>query len=638
MRKYLAGHGMKRNLSGTTLIIRDSLSTVAALYLIFAVLFYPEPILHRAIAFGLFYAVIFISYQTPGVKQDKTIPVFDWILASLSFGVSIYIGINFNRILHRLVFVDPVMVTDVIFCAIAIFILFEGTRRIIGPWLPGLSLLALIYMFFGHVVPGRFGHLKYDIDYIVDGLFLSDFGIWGATLGIATGKIMVFLLFGALFKNTGAGDFLFDFVSIIAGKRKGGIGKVAIISSAMFGMVSGGALTNATTTGALTIPAMKKSGFSSEYAACVESCASVGGIFMPPIMGSVVFVMSDVVGIPYFEIIQRAILPAIIYFSALFFAVDFKARKDGIGGTVIITKEKFYSLLLKGYNFFIPLGYLIYRLMSGRSAAKAGLETIVIMIVLGLLNRRRPLTFRLIMDSMKTAVGRGVMIVSTMAMCGILVGVIDLTGLTAKMSSYLMYVADISVTLTLITIMLVTLFLGLAMNIASSYLIAAVLGAPILVSLGFEPLSVHMFILFFAAMATITPPVAITSYAAAAIAGAPPMKVGFMSMKVGAVAYILPFVFIFRPAILQYGSLIEMLVAFIAALIGTGILAMGLEGWFFGHKTGYLIRVLLAVAGILIVVGNWIMIITAIVILASVIIYVLLDKYIKNMEVLNEKR
>lgn len=639
MLKFFTRSGNVRNLAGVEKKIRDIIAIIAGLYLIFAVLFYPEPILHRAIAFGLFYMLIFLSYSTPGSATLKKIPFYDWILVALSAGVSVYMGVSFNRILHRMVFADPIMFTDIIFGLVTLVLLFEGTRRVIGPWLPGLSFLALVYMFFGHMLPGRFTHLKYSIEYIVDGLFLWDFGVWGSTMGIATGKIMIFLFFGALFASTGAGDFLFDFVSGITGKQKGGVAKVAILSSAMFGMISGSPLTNATTTGAMTIPAMKKSGFSGEYAASLESCASVGGIYMPPIMGNVAFVMSDVVGIPYFEIVKRAILPAIIYFSALFFSVDFRARKKGIDGSTKKSFEKIIPLLLRGYNFFIPIIYLVFRLMSGRSSAKAGLETVAIMIVLALFNKKKRLNWKMLIDSLKTAVNRGVMIVSTMAMCGILVGVINLTGLTSKISSYFTYIADISVVITLIAVMIFTLFLGLAMNISASYLIAAVLGGPILVGLGFEPLGVHMFMLFFAAMATITPPVAITSYAAATIAGVPPMKVGFMSMKVGIVAYILPFVFIYKPEILQYGSFIETLSVFVFAIIGTAILAMGLEGWFFGLNLNIVLRILLAAAGILIVVGNWMLVAIAGVLIVCVLVYIFGKRKIVNRkeEEANEK-
>lgn len=630
MRERLFTQGNKRELRGVDLHVRNTIATFAGLYLIFAVLFYPEAILHRAISFGLFYMVIFLSFDTPGAVKREHIPVYDWILSFLSAGVAIYFILEIDRIIRRMIFTDPMTTMDIIMCGVTLVLLFEGTRRVMGPWLPGLGLLALLYMAFGQVIPGRFTHLKYSIEYMVDGLFMWDLGIWGSPMGIATGMIMIFLLFGTLLKATGASDFLFDFVSKFAGRSKGGVAKVAILSSAMFGMISGSPLTNATTTGAMTIPAMKKSGFSAEYAACVESCASVGGIYMPPIMGNVAFVMSDVVGIPYAEIVKRAILPAIIYFAALYFSVDFRARKRGITGTFEAIKESTFKLVVRGYNFFIPLAYLVARLMTGRSAAKAGLETIAIMLVLGFLNAKNRLTVKKVFASLKTAVNSGVMIVSTMAMCGILVGVINLTGLTSKLTSYFNYVANISTMITLIAIMLFTLFLGLAMNIASSYLIAAVLGGPILVGMGFEPLGVHMFILFFAAMATITPPVAITSYSAATIAGASPMKVGFMSMKVGLVAYILPFVFIFKPEILQYGSFLMTALAFVLAIVGTCIMAMGLEGWFFGRKMDFLTRMVLTGCGIAIVVGNLQILLSAAVILILAVVYIFVFDKVKN--------
>ena len=290
MLKFITTSGLKRELSGPEAIIRDVLAAVSGLYLLFAVLFYPEPILHRSISLGFFYAIIFMSYSTPGIKKIKKIPVFDWILSLMSLSVGIYVGLNLERIINRVEYFDKVLTLDIIFTIITVCLLLEGTRRVIGPWLPALTIIAFAYLMFGHHIPGKFGHMKETIPSISDALFLASGGIWGSTMGIATGKIMIFILFGTMFRFTGAGDFLFDFVTKITGSLKGGIAKVAIVSSALFGMVSGGPLTNATTTGAMTIPMMKKNGYSKEYSACVESCASVGGIFMPPIMGAVALV------------------------------------------------------------------------------------------------------------------------------------------------------------------------------------------------------------------------------------------------------------------------------------------------------------------------------------------------------------
>lgn len=627
MLKYIKNTGNKRNLSGTSLIIRDIISITGALYLIFAVLFYPQPILHRSIAFGFFFSIIFMGYTSPGLKDTGKIPIYDQIFAVLCLGVSIYIGANFERIGSRMVFVDPVLLFDIIFGILALVLLIEGGRRILGPWLPGIGIFALAYLIFGHLIPGKFGHLQFNISYMIDALFLTDYGMWGRTMGVATGQIMVFIMFATLLQSTKASDFLFDFVSKIAGRYKGGIGKVAVVASALFGMISGGGPTNASTTGPMTIPLMKKSGFSSEYAACIESAASAGGVFMPPIMGSMAFLMSDIVGVPYADVVRRAVLPALIYFAALFMSIDFRARKSKIDGSIKPPADSVFKLLLKGYNFFIPLVYLITRLMMGRPTAKAGLETIALMILIGLINRKKPLTIKTIIDTLKSAVSRGTIIVATMATCGVLIGVIDISGVASKFSSYLSSTADISSLLTIISVMLLTLFLGLAMNGSSTYLIAAVLGAPVLVGLGYEPISVHMFILFFAAMATVTPPVALTSYVAATIAGANPNKVGWMTMKVGLVGFALPFSFIFNPAILQIGSFADVVKAFFTILIGTGIIALGLEGWFFELRTNLVIRLMLVAAGVMIVIGNETTIIIAICTVIAVVIYGLLGKY-----------
>ncbi len=355
MLKCISSAGVRRNLSGTEALIRDIIAAASGLYLLFAVLFYPEPILHRSISFGLFFTIIFMSYNTPGHWNTDKIPLFDWILSGLSLSVGLYIGVNLERLINRTEYFDAVTTLDIVFAILTICLLIEGTRRVIGPWLPGLTLIALAYLVFGHNIPGRFGHMGMSVGRMADSLFLTTNGIWGSTMGIATGKIMIFILFGALFRLSGAGDFLFEFVSKLTGTMKGGIAKVAIISSAMFGMVSGGPLTNVTTTGAMTIPMMKKNGYKSEYAACVESCASVGGVFMPPIMGAVAFLMAEVVGIDYSQVITRAFLPAVTYFAALFFAVDFYARKNRIKGFAKKPSENLFKLIGRGYNLYFGL-------------------------------------------------------------------------------------------------------------------------------------------------------------------------------------------------------------------------------------------------------------------------------------------
>lgn len=589
----------KRDLSGSFLLIRDGMAILTALYMILAAVVNIDSMLHKSLSLGLFFAIIFLSYSGSASNHSNRVSIADLGLAVASLSVSLYMAMNLDRLIRRIGFVDPVTFLDILFCILTVFLLLEGTRRVIGPWLSGLCLLAIAYIAFGQHIPGRFGHMGFSIQYITDGLFLSTYGIWGRTIGIATGHIMIFLIFGVFFLKSGAGNFLFDFASVVAGTSQGGVAKIAVVSSSLFGMISGGPLSNVTTTGTMTIPAMKQKGYSPEFAAAVESCASTGGIFMPPVMGSVAFVMSEIVGIPYGEVARRALLPAVLYFLTLFFIIDFRSRRLSIDKSEKEEIKPILPILLKGGSFYIPLGFMIYRLSSGMSPSRVGLETILVILAVNLFLERNLYNFSALGDVLKTAIGRGVIVLSTMATCGILVGIINITGISAKFSSYLMSMASFSVTATLVLVMGITLFLGLAMNITSAYLITAVICAPVMIRLGFPPLSVHMFILFFSTMATITPPVALTAFAAATIADAAPMKVGFYAMRMGAVAYVLPYTFLFNPAILMYGSMMEIGFAFSSSLFGVILLAAAIEGRWFNLKITSVVRVIFLLASVL---------------------------------------
>jgi len=634
MIEHIFGEGKKRTLNNGWFLVKRIISIITASYVFLSVLIYPEPILHRSIVFSGIFSIIFITYSSPGSKNRGVVPWYDILLSLLSLSIGGYIFLNIDRLVVRYPFVAPVYVMDFVFCILTVFILLEGTRRIIGPWLSFLSMGALIYVFFGKTMPGRFGHMGFSFKNIVDGLFLTGDGIWGSTLGIASTHIMIFILFGSFLLMTGAGDFLFNLVSRMSGSGRGGVAKIAILTSAMFGMISGSAIANASTTGIMTIPIMKKNGYPSDFSAAVESCASVGGCFMPPIMGSVAFMMAEVVGIPYYQIAIIAFLPALIYFTALFFIVDARSAKIGLKG---LEKDKtvgVFSILKKGSGFFIPLILLIFRLMKGITPSRVGLEAIVVTIIIGLFSKENKLTFKKVLDALVKGIEKSLMIVSTMGTCGILIGIVHTTGIASKISSLLVSLVSYSSIITLFIVMTIAIFLGLAMNITSSYLLTAVICAPVLIRFGYEPVSVHMFILFFSAMATITPPVALTSFAAASIADAPPMKVGFLSMKTGFVAYVLPFVFVFKPSILLIGSWQETVLVFISVLVGVKVLALGTERWFLGRKISIFKGIILSILGVVIILGDLIYILISIIL---IIVYTLYTKYRKDYKVINSK-
>lgn len=621
MLDYITGMGKKRKLSGNVKRINDAVAVAIVIFVIISVFLYPEALLYRSICFALFFFNIFIAYTTPKSKTEGYVPFYDYILAVLSLAVGVYFAVNIERIVERLAFISQITTGDIIFGILTILLLLEGCRRVLGPWLPALSILSLLYLFYGHHIIGRFGHQVFNIKYIIDGMFLSTYGIWGSTFGIAVGQVMVFLVFASFFQKSGAADFLFDFAASIAGASVGGVAKIAVITSTLFGMISGGPISDVTTTGTITIPAMKKQGYSAVMAAAIESCACVGAIFMPPVMGSMAFIMAEVIGIPYGEVAKRAFLPAILYFAVIFFIVHFRSQKLGIGAFAESDRKPLRSLGKQCLTFFIPLIYLTIRLISGSYPERAALESIVVILMINLLQKRNIMTLGIIWDTMVSAVQKGRSIVTTMAACGVFVSVVMITGLTSKMGSYLSNLSDYSSLTILIIVLSIVLFLGLAMNGTSSYLITAVICAPILIKQGYLPLGVHMFCLYFAAMATITPPVALTTYTAASLAEAPPGKVSLQTMKLSFTAIILPFAFVYNPSILLYGPLWTSLVSFISAIAGVALLASAMENWWFGLKMNLLHRSLVLIAASALIIGKISFIVAASALLLIIFMY-----------------
>lgn len=602
---YLWGEGNKRKLTGFPATLYKTIAFFTAIYIFWAIIYYPQPILHRSLSFGLFLALTFMTYTMPGTNTRNRIPWYDWFLAFLSVAVSIYIYLNLERVINRLVFVDPVFLWDMIMGIITVLLLLEGTRRVIGPWLSFLSIISLVYLWAGPFIPGKFGHKGFSSAHAIEELFLTTDGIWGNIMGVATNEVILFVIFGAFLLFSGAGAFLFDFAAAIAGWSRGGLAKVAILASGLFGMISGSPVANASTVGVITIPMMKKSGYPGDFAASVETCASAGGILMPPVMGSVAFVMAEVIGIPYVKVATAAFLPAVLYFLALYFSIDFRARKIGLQGLPKNEIPPLRNTIKQGLPFFIPILYLIFRLtLTGATISRVGLESICLIIVISIFNKKSRMNLKMIFEALADGTEKGIMIVTTMASCGIMIGVFNLTGIGGKFSSVLMSLSDSSLIITLLLVMLLAMFLGLAMNISTAYLLTAVVAAPVLINLGVTVLAAHMFILFYAAMATITPPVAITAFAAASIAGEPPMKVGFMAMRMAIIAYVLPFIFVYWPALLMQAPFYEIIIALFLGVIAVALIAMGLEGWWFEKKVSKISRLLIIIAGIIILTGN----------------------------------
>lgn len=600
----IMGQGEKRILPPKIAGLVQWIAIATTIYNMWAVFGYPEELLHRSIGFGLFFSLAFVIYTMPGTQTRKFVPWYDWIMAISSLAVSIYIFIHIDRLVTRLPFVGKVYGTDIFFGVLTVLLLLEGTRRVIGPWLSILCIISLVYAMSGHYLNGLFGHGGFSVKDIVEHLFMTTQGIWGMTMGLAVTYIILFIVFGAFLQNSGAGEFFFNLASSIAGWSRGGLAKVGVIASGLFGMISGNPAANVTTIGTITIPMMKKTGYPPTFAAAVECCASTGGTIMPPVMGSVAFLMAEIIGVPYIKIAAAAFLPAVIYYMALYFAIDYRAGKLGLQGLPREQIPPLHTTLFKGMIFLVPLTWLIIRLMAGFTPSRVAFETILLLFIVSWLRKDTRMTLEKTLKSLADGSIQGIMIVVTMAASGVLIGIINLTGVGIKFTSLLMAMSGQSVFITLIFAMGIAMFLGLPLNITPAYLMTAVVAGPVLIKLGLSPIAAHLFLLFFAAMAPMTPPVAITAFAAAGIAGpgADPMKVGFLSMRICMVAYIMPFIFIYQPAMVLQAPLPAILLSFITGILSVAFLAMAAEGWHGRYLTA-IQRFMLFAAGILAITG-----------------------------------
>lgn len=475
--------------------------------------------------------------------------------------------------------------------AIGIIMVFEASRRVVGNALTIIATVFLLYNFVGPYIPGAFGHAGYGYKRITDIMFWGSQGLFGITLGVSATYIFLFVLFGAFLKNSGFTDFINDVALTLAGWTAGGPAKVAVIGSGFMGMVNGSAVANVVTTGAVTIPLMKKTGYSSKFAGAVEAVASTGGQFAPPIMGAAGFIMAEFIGVPYKTIMLAAIIPALVYYIAIFMVVHFEAKKIGLKG---ISKEnipKMFDVLKDRGHLIIPLVVLIAFLTTGVTPLYAAVFALISTVVASWLRKSTRMGFTLIVESMvegsKAAVSVGV----ACAIVGIVVGTVSLTAVGLTLGNNILQLSGGSMILAAILTMIISIVLGMGIPATAAYIIVATISAPLLVQLGAPVIAAHMFAFYFASLSNITPPVALASYAAAGLAGAPPNKVSLTAVRIGITGFIIPYFFLFNPVLLFNGETVtQSLVALVTASIGVIALAGGLQGWFL-TKTNWIQRV-----------------------------------------------
>ena len=568
--------GKMRRLKGFWGFAASALAAGTTLYHILDLtIFLLDPWLFLGYSVGLFSILTFLLFPG-GKKGRKGVQAVDITLSLLSTAVMVYLTLNYQEMYYRVGF-DPATL-DWVFGLIAVITVLEMTRRLMGLFFPIMAVCFILYAIFGGVLPGIFGHRGYELSRTMSTIFSTE-GLYGSAMSAAATYIVLFVTFGAFVRATGVGKFFIDLATSIAGRARGGPAKVAVFASALFGMVSGSSMGNAVTVGSFTIPLMKHVGYRPAFAGAVEAAASTGGQIMPPVMGSAAFVLAEATMTPYRDVMIAAIIPAICYFACVFFMVDFEALKIGLKGVPRAEMPSLRGTLRKGWLLLLPILVLVYLIVvAGRSVIVAAIASTFVALAADLIRRKKWMGWKEISTALQEGSIGTLEAAGACAAAGIIIDVFTMTGLGNRFVDVILLYGKDNLFLCLFLVMFVCLLLGCPLPTVPAYILTAALGAPVLVNQGVPILAAHMFIMYYACVSTITPPVAFTAYAAAGIAKADPNETGWIATRLGIAAYIIPFAFIYNPAILWSGYWYEILWATLMGLLSGYALACGTNG------------------------------------------------------------
>ena len=614
MRKY-DRESATRIWEGTPKIIITVIMTFFSLYCLYMTLFSTAlPEVRLTLFVGCIIILGFLTYPAKkGHVKVNSLPWYDIVLMLVGSACFFYFAINAFTLIQLATRIEPI---HVIIGVIGILVLIELCRRCVG--IPILCVVAalLIYTFYNQLSynPSFFNALKN----VVYKLFYTTSGVIGTPINVCFTYIVLFIIFGAFLERTGIASFFIDFANRVAGWSSGGPAKVAVISSALCGMVSGSSVGNTVTTGSVTIPMMKKTGYKPEFAGAVEAAASTGGQIMPPIMGAAAFLMAEYMDLPYAEVAVKAILPAILYFSGIFIAVHLEAKKLGLQG-IPRTELPKWGYLLRNLYLILPLVLLVWLVSSGaKTMATSAALSILASFVIGFIhllatNIRQMngqgfgkilwLTVKASLLSAVDALAAGakgaITVAVACAMAGMIAGCITVTGLASILINAIVQLAGNATIIGLVLTMLCCIVLGMGVPTTANYCIMASTCAPILIQLGFSPVAAHFFVFYFGIVADITPPVALAAYAGSAIAKSNPMKTGINATKLAIAAFIVPYIFAYNPSMLFVGNVewYDVLLISVTALLGLFGIAAALNGHLY-RKIPMVLRLALVAGGL----------------------------------------
>ncbi len=568
----------------TWTLISNWIAVFFALFTIYtAVLKSYPPLLHRATHVGFVLVLVFLSPKIG--MEEKKIGLLDILFGLLSVSPILYLWLNYDYVSMRIMYISPLKSADILFGTILVLLIIIATWKLVGKALSILTTVFLLYTIFGHHLSGALSHTGFTMTELVDQFFLTPQGTLGIPVGVSANYIALFIIFGAFLRQSGAAEWFMDLSKGLASRTQSGPGQMAVYSSALFGTLSGAGVANVVTTGQITIPLMIKMGYKPSFAGAVEATASLGGQIMPPVMASVAFLMAEMTGIPYITILRHALLPAILYFLAVSLMVHFEALKtvDYVSDSVKIEEKSFREVFLEGWFFLLPIVVLIALLMLRYTPSYAAFYSLLSTIVVGIIPKKSSRMGLVDIYESLAQGGKTVVIVGiACAAAGIVMGVVSLTGLGRTFSSIVMALSGESLLIALLFTAAATIIFGMGLPTPAAYILCVSLIIPAIIRLGVMPIAAHMFAIYFAVISTITPPVAISCFAAAALSGANFWDIAKQSMKLGMAGYIVPFIFIYSPALLLAGdNLQRQFLAFITAPLGIVLLAVSLQGYLF---------------------------------------------------------
>ena len=594
----------KREFTGVPSLLITIIAITTSIYHIIYAYFHPFFALdHRAIHW-LFMSILIFSLYPFSKKRSpqKRMSVFDWIFLVVSVSICVWIFIYSTPILNR---AGSFMPVDVIMGTILVILVLEASRRSTGPAVPIVALFFICYALFGPYLPDVLSHKGYSIKRISTYLALSTDGVFGVPIGVSANFILLFILYGALLRKTGAGQFFTDVAFALTGWTRGGPAKAAVASSTFFGMISGSSVANTVTTGSFTIPLMKRTGYPAHFAAGVEASASTMGQIMPPIMGAAAFIMAEFLAIPYYKVCIAAAIPASLAFFSTFMQVHFRAVSLGLSGIPRADLPKIKTAFAMGWHHIFSIFLLIYFLMRNFSPERAVfwaiIATVVSSFIMSMIRKESPIEFgKLILEGLSEGAIGAVEVAAACAAAGIIIGSITMTGLGIKFSSLVVDASLGHLYLALPFTMIACIFLGMGVPTTAQYVIISSLVAPALAQMGVLPIAAHLFILYFGTRADITPPVALAAYAGAGIAKSDPWKTGISAFQLGIAGFIIPFMFVYAPELLMIGSAWKIITAFLTATLGILCLAAGVQACLLIKTKWYEVIILLTVAFLMI--------------------------------------